>query len=79
MNPAETYFQDLTLSSHAKQTRATYEVVTPCALVRHMGQARARLPTWCHISLSRADCCGVTDVPSHRTMMESRHVSQRDS
>jgi hypothetical protein len=29
--------------------------------------------------LSRADWCGVTDAPSHRTAMESRHVSRRDS
>jgi hypothetical protein len=49
MNLHETYLQDLALPSSASAVGATYEGVTPCALARYMGQARAPLPMWRHI------------------------------
>jgi hypothetical protein len=79
MNPAETYFQVLAFLSCTSLVRATHEGITSCALERLMGPTRAQLPTWCHIGLSRADYCGTTNDPSHRTSMESRHVSRHNS
>jgi hypothetical protein len=53
MNPAETYFQDLALSSGAGPVGATHEGVVHCALARVMGQAHARLPTLASVAPSR--------------------------
>jgi hypothetical protein len=60
MNPVETYFQVLALSSRDSPVGATHEEVAPYALAQLMGQARAQLQTWCHVSLSRGKVYGMT-------------------
>jgi hypothetical protein len=48
INPVETYFQDLSLLSHAGLVGVTSEEVTSCTLARCMGQGQAcgLVPTW---------------------------------
>jgi hypothetical protein len=66
INPAKTYFQVLALWSHASPISVTYEGVTPYALVRLRGLARARASTRCHIGLSHASLVDLTE--SHRLL-----------
>jgi hypothetical protein len=62
MNPVETYFQVLTLSSHGSPVGASHEGVTPYALAQFMGLAHAQLQTWRNVSLSRTKVYGVTQL-----------------
>jgi hypothetical protein len=71
MNAVETYFQVLVLFIHASLVGTTHEGVASYALVRLMGQTRARAasvvprqPKSCRLArLSRANCYGVTNNP----------------
>jgi membrane-bound metal-dependent hydrolase YbcI (DUF457 family) len=72
MNPAETYFQVLSLSSHASPVGTTPSWVMPCALAWLLEHAHSLLSMWRHVAwvvpsglarLSRTDCCDVTNSP----------------